>query len=195
VLNGAIQIEHPSTPADTYKFRAHHPEVDFIAHLHKVAILKKGSRHAAKVTTITGIGFVHISTPPPAGCSSIENDSGDGVIHFEEVKIGGPAVVEIDKLTLKPYGLDGSPGAGDYSACVAFGGNLSFPVKVISSDKGETAPCAVGSEGFFSLHDKSGEDEIHLSLGRCHISETVHQENLKGHSKIAVALSFDEKGY
>jgi hypothetical protein len=192
VLNGTLV-----TSLDThYAFRAHHPDVKFVAHVRFTQILKKGTQ-VAELTTITGAGELHI-VQVPESCASADSPSvvsGAGALAVTSVKIGGPSVVELDSLTVRPDTdqVDSSSTFNcDHQELLRHVG-----VSVTKSDPAEKDACPVGASGFLWLVDggSGGLDSVKLDIPKCHVDLVLHQSKAKKGSHVAIAEAIDENGY
>jgi|SRR5579871_687644 len=178
-----------------HAFTAHHPSVTFLVHVKFSKILKKGT-HIAELTTITGAGQLRLEHAPNP-CDSADRATvltGEGALALKIVKVGGPNVVELDSLTVKPI-ADQTGGATydcDHRQLIK-----SLDVSVTKSDPAEKDACPVGATGSLTLHDGGGKknDVVVVDIPKCHIDDLLSSTRAKKGSHVAVAETLDEKGY
>ncbi len=176
-----------------HAFDAHHPEVTFLAHVKYTRILKKAT-HVADLTTITGGGSARaVSIPTLCSDTSPSLASAFGSLAVKIVKIGGPHLVELDSLRVKP--LTDQSGADATFDCDRRYALEHMAVAVTKSDPAEADKCPVHSPGFLSLVDESGRDELRLEIRKCDIDLDLRQHKAPKGSRVAVAETFDSKGY
>jgi hypothetical protein len=190
VLSGGWGLADQSNNVAYKKIRAHHPAVRFLAKV-KYSTLTKG-KHVAEVTTLTGLGELHVLGTLP-NCTGSDILSGLGKLQVSVVKVGGPSLVELDKLTLAV-----TPSSGTYESCDTQSVLQQLRVVVEKSDPAEKDRCKVGSGGTLSIVDRSakfGGDVAQLHVPACRLSSTYAQAKARKGSKVAVAVTFDENGY
>jgi hypothetical protein len=195
VLNGAIQVEHVGTPADTYKFRAHHPAVQFLTHIKFAEVIGKPGNHVVELDTISGVGEFHLVTTQ-GDCGTAGVVSGDGALSVRIVKIGGPNVVELDSLTIEPTVSQDER----QSTYQCDNGQLlsHVAVTVTKSDPAEQDACPVGSPGRLWLADRSassGGDLFQLTIAKCKLGLLLLATKARKGSHVAVSIGLNEKGY
>ena len=177
-----------------HAFTAHHPEVKFLTHVKYTRILKKRT-HVADLTTRTGAGDVHLVSLPSL-CSDPTNPSvasGAGSFAIKIVKIGGPHVVELDSLRVKP--LTDQSGADSTFDCDRQLTLNHVAVAVAKSDPAEADACPVHAPGFLRLIDESGRDELKLEIPKCDIDLLLRQHKAPKGSHVAVAETIEPNGY
>jgi hypothetical protein len=194
VLNGAWgrQPDPSSNPKYLTMKTARHPHAQFLTKVKYSKTVKRGT-HIAEVGTVTGVGDAVVVEKPPTNCVSADVPTADGKIGVDLVKVGGPSVVELDKVTVSLQGA-----VGQYQLCDTQNILSLQAVSVTKSDPHEKDACKVGSRGTLNLVDRSakyGGDLFKLDIPGCDIALDYSAGGAPKGSSVAVAIDFNEKGY
>lgn len=175
---------------DYLKFTAVHPVARFLTHVKYAVVGKKGGR-AVELVTASGAGVLEVAQKP-SNCIAADVLDGAGTLTVDVVKVGGPSLVELDRVTVK---VDPE---GAYRSCDTQETLNAVSVTVTRSDPAEKDSCPVGSAGTLYLMDRSakyGGDHFGISVPKCKLAESLAAKKAPKHSHVAVAVTFDEKGY
>lgn len=197
VVSGAWgRAASPTANPNYLKLTGHHPAVQFLAHVKFSQVLGKTGSHAAELTTVTGGGELHLIRAPQP-CESSDSPSvvsREGALAVKSVKIGGPNVVELDSLTVKPVADQNA--ADSTFSCDHTDLVRHLAVTVTTSDPSEKDACPVGSPGYLWLADHGSKgDFVKLVIPKCHVDFVLSQTKAKKGSHVAIAATLNEKGY